>query len=94
MIFSLYEDADYDRFLDVLRSLQLLEDDYLGGLGSRGSGQVAFENLEVSARSCENYGYRARCDKIPEKDLSVQGLIDATELLEWIRCKIPILSKE
>lgn len=47
LVFSFYETADVDRFGDVLTALQLVEDDYLGGQGSRGSGKVAFIDLEV-----------------------------------------------
>jgi CRISPR-associated protein Csm3 len=47
LVFSFYEVDDVDRFGDVLTALQLVEDDYLGGQGSRGSGKVAFTDLEV-----------------------------------------------
>ena len=36
----LYEPKDVARFGDVLTALQLVDDDYLGGQGSRGSGKV------------------------------------------------------
>lgn len=40
------------QFFDtLLTGIELLEDDYLGGSGSRGSGQVAFENLEMTFKS-------------------------------------------
>ena len=35
--------------------MELLEDDYLGGSGSRGSGQIAFENLTMTFKSRECY---------------------------------------
>jgi CRISPR-associated protein Csm3 len=35
--------------------MELLEDDYLGGSGSRGSGQIAFENLKLIFKSRECY---------------------------------------
>ena len=54
-IFSLYLPEDVARLGILLEALQLLEDDYLGGLGSRGGGQVAFRNLEVTGRSCADY---------------------------------------
>lgn len=47
LVFSFYEPKDVDRFGDVLTALQLVEDDYLGGHGSRGSGKVAFRHLQV-----------------------------------------------
>ncbi len=40
------------QFFDtLLTGIELLEDDYLGGSGSRGSGQVAFENLTMTFKS-------------------------------------------
>ena len=42
-------------FDTVLKGMELLEDDYLGGSGSRGSGQIAFENLKMTFKSRECY---------------------------------------
>ncbi len=42
-------------FDTVLKGMELLEDDYLGGSGSRGSGQIAFENLTMAFKSRECY---------------------------------------
>ena len=42
-------------FDTVLKGMELLEDDYLGGSGSRGSGQVVFENLTMTFKSRECY---------------------------------------
>ena len=46
----------------VLKGMELLEDDYIGGSGSRGSGQIAFENLTVTFKSRECY---EKVDVIP-----------------------------
>lgn len=44
------------QFFDtVLTGMELLEDDYLGGSGSRGSGQIIFENLTLTFKSRECY---------------------------------------
>lgn len=61
MVYSIYsgdgcdakQDVDYLHTLIV--GLQLLEDDYLGGLGSRGSGKVRLENIRVSLRDHQRY---------------------------------------
>ena len=42
-------------FDTVLKGMELLQDDYLGGSGSRGSGQIAFENLTMTFKSRECY---------------------------------------
>ena len=42
-------------FDTVLKGMELLEDDYLGGSGSRGSGQIAFDNLTMTFKSRKCY---------------------------------------
>ncbi len=39
----------------VFQAMQLLEHDYLGGSGSRGSGKVAFQGIEVQVRAGGDY---------------------------------------
>ena len=60
LVYSLYtQDTDNENqlknecelFDTVLKGMALLEDDYLGGSGSRGSGQIAFEHLEMTFKS-------------------------------------------
>lgn len=56
MVFSIYSSADLARFKYLLNGLQLIEDDYLGGSGSRGSGKVKFKDIKLIARvSGEDY---------------------------------------
>ena len=61
LVYSIYGEGDCDPMKDVERlkvlveGLQLVEDDYLGGLGTRGSGKVCFQNIRVTFRSSENY---------------------------------------
>ncbi len=42
MIFNVYDDRDHDMLKEIFLSMHLLENDYLGGQGSRGSGQIKF----------------------------------------------------
>ena len=65
IVHSLYtlEENDSDNQLDhelayfntVLIGMELLVDDYIGGSGSRGSGQIAFENLTMTFKSRDCY---------------------------------------
>jgi CRISPR-associated protein Csm3 len=55
LVFSFYEPEDVKRLETLVEAMLLLEDDYLGGQGSRGSGRVAFQGLKVSLRSTANY---------------------------------------
>lgn len=56
LVYSVYEGSncsakkDVERLKVIVEGLQLLLDDYLGGLGSRGSGKVEIENIRVKWR--------------------------------------------
>ncbi|PWH15968.1 MAG: type III-A CRISPR-associated RAMP protein Csm3 [Ardenticatenia bacterium] len=61
IVYSIYHGDDCDATRDVERletlftGMQLLEDDYLGGLGSRGSGKVRFKAIRLSVRANGSY---------------------------------------
>ena len=80
IVFNVYAPADIKRFLDVLTALQLVEDDYLGGQGSRGSGRVAFTNLRLICKSTEDY------DQGETKALA--ALSEGRPLLSWMQERI------
>jgi CRISPR-associated protein Csm3 len=61
MVFSLYEiqsengevhkaQDDLNRLDVLLEAMRLVEEDYLGGLGSRGSGKIKFRNIQITFR--------------------------------------------
>jgi CRISPR-associated protein Csm3 len=87
LVFGIYEKADYARLKTVIEALQLVEDDYLGGAGSRGSGKVQFTGIVVSARNREDYS-SARSFGTFE---NVQSLADAFPNLEkWLENNVPV----
>ncbi|MGI6647586.1 MAG: type III-A CRISPR-associated RAMP protein Csm3 [Bacillota bacterium] len=55
MVYTVYTPADRDDFSKVTKALRLLEDDYLGGAGSRGYGQILFHNLKLYWNSVNDY---------------------------------------
>lgn len=55
MVFTLYGEKDLELFKHVIEGLQLLEDDYLGGSGSRGSGKVQFTDITLTTRGGADY---------------------------------------
>lgn len=84
LVYSVYDsplgmEEEIRWFFDVLRMLRLVEDDYLGSSGSRGSGRVQFEALVLSVRSTANYA---------QMTLSIQA-DTPQELLEQERSLIP-----
>ncbi len=52
----------------IFKAMELLEDDYLGGYGSRGTGKVAFENLGVTLRSHAYYAGEAEAESLVKED--------------------------
>lgn len=56
MIISKYDsDEEFNYLKKLLEAMNLLENDYLGGSGSRGSGQVSFNNITIIKRDLAFY---------------------------------------
>ena len=88
LVFGIYEKADYDRLKTVIQAMQLVEDDYLGGSGSRGSGKVQFTSIKVSSRKSQDYSKAMEFDGSFE---NVQQLADRfDELKAWLSANIPM----
>ncbi|HYO49688.1 MAG TPA: type III-A CRISPR-associated RAMP protein Csm3, partial [Chloroflexia bacterium] len=64
-VYSIHDIEDVARFAYVIRAMELVEDDYLGGQGSRGSGQVAFTDLKLQVKTRDDYG-PTRATREPE----------------------------
>jgi len=94
MVFSVYDPDDLERFVHVLEAMQLLQDDYLGGLGSRGSGKVVFENLTISVRSRQDYGREEKWPEMPtatEEETQASVVLEESnqeKLVAWLRGQI------
>lgn len=96
LVFNVYQAADLALFEHVLTALQLVQDDYLGGHGSRGSGKVAFEGVEITckvgreyrqvgSRGLDSFGQVTR-----QKNEQPDQLTDLTDeakkkVIEWVR---------
>lgn len=62
-VYDVYEKADLKKHLDtLLLAFKLLQDDYLGGQGSRGYGQIQFEQMGVEFKSLKNGVYETLND--------------------------------
>ncbi len=55
LIYDLYDAKDVEFIGEVFKCMKLLEDDYLGGSGSRGSGQIQFTDLKINIKEEEYY---------------------------------------
>jgi CRISPR-associated protein Csm3 len=84
LVFSVYQPGDLDLFPHVLTALQLVEDDYLGGQGSRGSGKVAFEELRLAVRRGAPYADAGA------RDLPGLSEADRKGALVWLKQTLPV----
>jgi len=89
MVFNLLKEDDQNFFKDVLLGMRLLEDDYLGGHGARGSGKVRFENVSVSLR---HPGYYE--GKEPEKEMAKNQTVACLQAINWVEKINEILKEE
>jgi CRISPR-associated protein Csm3 len=72
LVYSLYDlnDTGCQRDLDylphVFKAMELLEDDYLGGYGSRGAGKIAFTSVDVVFKSNAYYKGNGEIERLDE----------------------------
>ncbi|MCX8064712.1 MAG: type III-A CRISPR-associated RAMP protein Csm3 [Candidatus Hydrogenedentes bacterium] len=80
MVLSLYNPPDLEqdwlkKYIDTLKeAMELLENDYIGGMGSRGYGQIGFENIKVDVRDFT-------------VDKSVKDRPEIKDFIEWAKSK-------
>ncbi|MED1441504.1 type III-A CRISPR-associated RAMP protein Csm3 [Aeribacillus composti] len=55
MIYNILTKKDIEYFHQVITALRLLEDDYLGGNGSRGYGRIQFQNVSILLKTVSDY---------------------------------------
>jgi CRISPR-associated protein Csm3 len=69
MIYNLFGPDDVDRLKLVLIALELLEHDYLGGMGSRGYGRVGISDLALFCNQRSDYE-SGRIEASPKRRLN------------------------
>lgn len=77
MVVSIYERADADLLRTLVNTMRMLEDDYLGGSGSRGSGKVQFKNLILTVKPLAAYAdpqLKLKIYKIPDLRAFLAGM--------------------
>ena len=76
IIFFFFFETETKNLIKLLEALKLLENNYLGGSGSRGSGQVSFKNITIVKRDVGYYTEDAEEDIIVENE-DINGAINA-----------------
>lgn len=70
IVFTYYEESDGVLVKMLLEGMQLLQDDYLGGSGSRGYGQIIFQDISISEKTAESYKeHSGATEKVSNKTL-------------------------
>lgn len=69
IIFNVFDEGDKDLLKKVFIAMELLEHDYLGGMGSRGYGRISFRNVEVYWNKREDYE-KGTIDIKPERKIN------------------------
>ena len=73
-IFSVYEE-DENNLMGLFEAMRLLEDNYLGGSGSRGFGKVKFTNISITKRGQDYY----------KKDMDEEVIIENADISEAVK---------
>lgn len=56
MVYNIYQgQKDIDRFKQLIKAMRMLEDDYLGGNGSRGYGRIKFIDVKIGLKNKDIY---------------------------------------
>lgn len=78
-VFSIYNEEDKKNFKNIFTAMKLLEENYLGGSGSRGYGKVHFEDINYIIRD-KSFYTESKVDNEPETFGRLSEIPDDLEL--------------
>ncbi len=83
LVMDAYETSDAQLLQHLLTALAMLEHSSLGGGGSRGSGQVEFNEIKITWRSSEDYatGNTGAAVKLPGE--SLEEILKGFDSIQW-----------
>lgn len=82
LIFDVYNEKDVDFLIHLFQGLKLLEDDYLGGSGTRGSGQIKFVDLSVDIKDKKYYEsgkFKEDFKKINDDAITIEEILQKSD---------------
>ncbi len=68
LIYNIYDGKDIENLKYIKQALKLLEDDYIGGNGSRGYGKISFDIENIQYKSIESYIDESKIKKFDNLD--------------------------
>ena len=83
-VYDVYDEDDVNNLKVLLQAFNLLEDDYLGGSGTRGYGRIKFDKLQYSVREISEYVEGVF--KGDPKDFDFAAINDLKEMV-WLNTK-------
>ncbi len=85
IILNIYKNEDKELLKTILEGMKLIEDDYLGGSGSRGSGRVSFQNINLVYRGISFYEGVSEEKKFGEFDKlnDLLGKMKTEQIQNW-----------
>ncbi len=75
MVYNIYEREDLGYLKGVFEALRLIEDDYLGGYGSRGYGKVVFSKIKITFNDTIDVYQKGEAGKVICEDRRTEDLL-------------------
>ena len=79
IVFDCYKEGDRNLIGIIFNGMRKLEDNFLGGYGSRGSGRVEFREIEILWCPADYYKGEADSERIVDKAGSVEEVLSRLE---------------
>lgn len=59
VIYTIYDDKDIENLKILKEGFEFLQDDYIGGSGTRGYGKIAFNDIKISKKTLSDYNKKS-----------------------------------
>lgn len=82
-ILDVYDKSDPILIKHLFSALSMLEHSSLGGSGSRGSGQVAFKDIQITWRSAKDYEAGKPGEPVLLPGSTVEEILEGFEKIQW-----------
>jgi CRISPR-associated protein Csm3 len=88
IVYNIFDENDLEFLRYVFKAMKLVEDDYLGGYGSRGYGKVKFKGIRVILNDIVKVYEKGELGEELRKEKNVDDLLKDGKLIEEIKEKL------